>query len=59
MPQGCHKLRFAQSSDCISEETKAQLVASLHKIITDKYQELGLGLLTQGYLVFPSVYIMS
>lgn len=59
MPQGCHKLRFVQSSHSISEKTKAQLVASLPKVTTDKYQEVGFGLLTQRCGTFSSVYIVS
>lgn len=53
------KPRFVQSSHCIIEETKAQLVDSLSKVESDKYQKLGLGLLTQGCGGFSSVHIKS
>lgn len=61
MPQTqiCHRLRFVQSFRRINEKTEAHLVASLPKVTTDKYQELGFGLLTQGYDAFSSVYIVS
>lgn len=59
MPQGCHKFRFVQSSHCISEKAETQLVDSLLKVTADEYQELGIGLLTQGYDAFSLVYIVS
>lgn len=59
MPQGCHRLRFVQASCHISEKTEAQLIASLPEVATDKYQELGLGLLTQGYDAFSSVHMIE
>lgn len=52
-PRGVSQTQICPVSHCINEETKAELVDSLPKVTTDKYQELaGLDLLTQGCVVF-------
>lgn len=56
---GWSQTQFIQSSHCISEETEAWFVASLPKVTTDKYQELGFGLLAQGCDAFSSIYLVS